>query len=133
MLDDFCTVYIDNILIYSNSKKEHQTNVRKILAVLRKAGLQTKIDKCEFHVTEISHLGLIISTENICMDLKKVETIQNWETSTCVKNIQAFIRFANFYRRFIRAYSNILRPMIIAKKKTSFQMDYWLSKNFWII
>ena len=73
MLYKFCTAYIDDILIYSNSKKEHQTHVQKVLAVLQKAGLQADIDKCEFHITEISYLGLIISTKGIRMDPKKLK------------------------------------------------------------
>ena len=121
MLDEFCTAYIDDILIYSNSKKEHQTHIRKVLAALKKAGLQADIDKCEFHVTKISYLGLIISTEGICMDPKKVETLQNWETLTCIRDVQAFIGFANFYRHFIRTFSDVVRPMIATiKRNTTF-------------
>ena len=75
MLDRFCIAYIDDILIYSNSKKEHQTHIQKVFAALQKAGLQADINKYEFHVTKISYLGLIISTKGICMDLKKVEAV----------------------------------------------------------
>ena len=75
MLDEFCTAYIDDILIYSNSKKEHQIPVQKVFTAFQKAGLQADIDKCEFHITKISYLGLIISTESIRMDLKKVEAV----------------------------------------------------------
>ena len=87
MLDKFCIAYIDDILIYSNSKKEHQTHIRKVFAALQKAGLQADINKCEFHVKKISYLGLIISTKSIRMDPKKVEVVQNWETSTCVRDV----------------------------------------------
>ena len=80
MLDKFCTAYIDNILIYSNSKKEHQTYIQKVLAALQKVWLQADIDKCEFHVTKISYLRLIISTKSIHIDPKKVEAVQNWKT-----------------------------------------------------
>ena len=75
ILDEFCTAYIDDILIYSNFKKEHQTYVEKVFATLQKAGLQADIDKCEFHVTKICYLGLIISTESISIDPKKVEAV----------------------------------------------------------
>ena len=108
MLDKFCTAYIDDILIYSNSKKKHQTHIWKVLVAFQKAGLQADINKCEFHVTKISYLGLIISTKGICIDLQKVEAVQNWKTLTCIRDVQAFIRFANFYRHFIRAFSNII-------------------------
>ena len=123
MLDKLCTAYIDDILIYSNSKKEHQTHVRKILAALQKAGLQANIDKYEFHVTKISYFGLIISTKDIRIDPKKVEAVQNWETLTYIRDVQAFIGFANFYHRFIRAFSDVVRLMIATiKKNTTF---YW--------
>ena len=121
-------------MIYSNSQKEHQTHIRKVLAALKKAGLQTDIDKCEFHVTKISYLGLIISTKGICIDPKKVEAIQKWETATSVRDIQAFIGFANFYRRFIRAFSDIVRPMIaIIKKNTTFHWTPECQKSFELV
>ena len=121
MVDKFCTTYIDNILIYNNSKKEHQTYVQKIFAALQKIGLQVDINKCEFHVSKISYLRLIISTKGIRMDPQKVKTVQNWETPTCIRDVQAFIRFANFYRRFIRAFSNVVRSIIATiKKNTTF-------------
>ena len=131
MLDEFCTAYIDDILIYSNSKKEYQTHIRKVLAALQKIGLQANIDKCEFHVTKISYLGLIISTKGICMDPKKVEAVQNWETSTCVRDVQAFIEFENFYRHFIRAFSDVVRPMIATtKKNTTFHWTPEYQRSF---
>ena len=77
MLDKFCIAYIDNILIYSNSKKEHQTHIQKVFTVFQKTGLQVDINKCEFHITKISYLGLIIFTKGIRMDHKKVKAVQN--------------------------------------------------------
>ena len=62
-LNDFCQVYLDDILIYSKTKKAHRKHVRKILLKLREAGLQVDIEKCEFHVQEAKFLGLIVSTE----------------------------------------------------------------------
>ena len=86
MLDKFCIAYIDDILIYSNFKKEHKSHIQKVLAALQKARLQVNINKCEFHITKISYLRLIISTKGIRMKPKKVEGVQNWETPTCVKD-----------------------------------------------
>ena len=131
MLDKFCTTYIDDILMYNNSKKEHQTRIRKVLAALQKAGLQADIDKCKFHITKISYLRLIISIEGICMDPKKVEAVQNWETPTCVRDVQVFIAFANFYRRFIKAFSNVVRSTIATiKKNTTFHWTPKCQKSF---
>ena len=76
-LDLFCVVYIDNILIYSNNKKEHQEQVRKVLAKLKEAGLYAKPEKCEFSVEKTTFLGFVISADGIEMDLAKVEAINN--------------------------------------------------------
>ena len=77
ILDKFCIVYINNILIYSNPKKEYQTHIWNVFAAFQKVGLQTDIDKCEFYVIITSYLRLIISTKNIHIDSQKVEGVQN--------------------------------------------------------
>ena len=87
MLDKFCTAYIDDILIYSNSQKEYQTHVQKVFTALQKARLEADINKCEFYVTKISSLGLIISNKNIRIEPKKFEAVQNWEIFTCIRNV----------------------------------------------
>lgn len=121
MLNDFYIAYINDILIYSNSKKKYQVYVCKVFAVLQKAGLSADIDKCKFYVTEISYLWLIISTDLIRINSKKIETVKNYEIPTCIKYVQAFIGFANFYCRFIRTFSKIVQPMInIIKKNKAF-------------
>ena len=76
MLDVFCTAYIDNILIYSNLKKKYGEHVRKILGAFRGAGLQADIDKCEFYVTEVNYLCLVITNNGICIDPYKVSAVQ---------------------------------------------------------
>jgi Reverse transcriptase (RNA-dependent DNA polymerase) len=76
-LDNFCTAYLDNILIYSENPLDHAEHVRKVLLQLRKAGLQADIKKCEFNVTCTKYLGFIISTKGIEVDLEKVEAICN--------------------------------------------------------
>lgn len=83
-LDMFCTAYIDDILIYSNSKKEHTKHVNKVLERLKKAGLQADIDKSEFHKTEVKYLGLIIGLKGIHIDLHKIQTIVDWKTLSCI-------------------------------------------------
>ena len=116
-LNDFCTAYLDNILIYSASMKEHRQHVRKVLTKLREAGIQADVDKCEFHVTETKYLGLIISTESIKIDPSKVDAIKLWDTPTCVKEVRSFIGFCNFYRQYIRGFSKIVRPLNSLTKK----------------
>ena len=110
-LDDFCTSYLDDILIYSDNKEEHIAHVSKVLERLQHAGLFLDVDKCEFFVTTVKYLGLIITTEGVKMDPAKVEAIVNWKSPRNLKDVQAFIGFANFYRKFILGYSRIILPL----------------------
>ena len=110
-LDIFCTAYLDDILIYSDSLAQHRHHVKVVLERLRKAGLQIDITKCEFHTTSVAYLGLIITTEGVRMDPVKVETIVNWPVPANVKDVQSFLGFANFYRRFIVGYSSLVKDL----------------------
>ena len=110
-LDNFCTAYLDDILIYSNNKLEHEEHVRKVLERLRKAGLQADIKKSEFSVRRTKYLGFIISTNGIETDPEKTTVINQWEPPKSVKGVQSFLGFCNFYRRFIKDYGRIARPL----------------------
>ncbi len=111
-LDEFVSIYIDDILIYSNSKTEHIEHVKKILQRLRNAELQTNINKCEFFVHEIKYLELIIERDEIRMNSKKIEIILQWSTLENLKQIQRFLEFCNFYKRFIRNFVKIVKSLI---------------------
>ena len=110
-LDVFATAYIDDILIYSKSKKEHQNHVKTVLTKLQAAGLQLDIEKCEFNVEEVKYLGLIIAKGEIRMNSAKITAIANWESPNCVKDVQSFLDFANFYQRFIKGFSQLASPL----------------------
>ena len=104
-LDKFASAYLDDIIIYSKTKREHREHVHKVLRALQKAGLQLDINKCEFTVQETKYLGLIVTSDGIKMDPQKVEAIFQWKLPTGIKDLQSFIGFANFYRRF-KGFSN---------------------------
>lgn len=112
-LDEFCSAYIDDILIYSSgSKSQHRDHVCKVLQRLREAGLQIDIDKCEFEVQETKYLGFILEAgKGLRMDPDKIEAIASWEAPTSVKGVRGFLGFANFYRRFIKNFSDLVRPL----------------------
>lgn len=123
-LDDFCTAYLDDIIIYSKDPKEHASHVRKVLLKLKEAGLQADIKKCEFSVTRTKYLGFIISTEGIEVDPEKISAIKNWRYPKGVKGVQAFLGFCNFYRRFIEGYGKIARPLnLCTRKDRAFDFD----------
>jgi len=116
-LDIFCTAYIDDVLIYSEDLHTHRKHVNLVLEAMKEAGLQLDVDKCEFHKTEVLYLGLIVTTEGIRMDPKKVEAVLGWETPRNVKDVRAFIGFANFYRRFIHEFSALVSPLVALTRK----------------
>ncbi|KAG1925598.1 hypothetical protein F2P79_025429 [Pimephales promelas] len=105
MLDRWVIVYIDDILIYSNSLEEHVQHVRSVLQRLIQFHLYAKMEKCEFHQTSISFLGYVISQDGVAMDEKKVRGVVDWPIPQTVKELQRFLGFANFYRRFIRNFT----------------------------
>ncbi|KAH0603205.1 uncharacterized protein H6S33_008209 [Morchella sextelata] len=110
-LDMFCTAYLDDILIYSDTFEEHQVHVEKVLEALQRNGVLLKPEKCKFHTQSTTYLGLIIEPNGIRMDPRKVETVKNWTVPKTVKDVQAFLGFANFYRRFIRGFSELASPL----------------------
>jgi len=124
-LDDFTSAYLDDILIYSNSKEEYVGNVKWIMERLLEAGLYLKPEKCEFHKETVRYLGLIISTKGISMDEDKIETIKNWSWEKKTKTgrlnnlfeVQQFLGFCNYYHRFIPKYSKKAEPLTRLTKK----------------
>jgi transposase InsO family protein len=123
-LDQFLTAYIDDLLIYSENVLEHEEHVRKVLTRLREAGLQADIKKSEFHVTKTKYLGFIVSTSGIEVDPNKIEAIQYWEIPSTVRGIQSFLGFCNFYRKFIKNFGRIAKPLVrLTRKDTPFVFD----------
>jgi len=119
-LDEFCIAYLDDVLIYSSGTlEEHIEQVRKVLIRLKESELYVKLEKCEFHVEKTKFLGYIISPEDIAMDLERVKTIIEWSVPKSQYDLQVFLGFANFYRRFILAYSRIILLFIVLLKKSS--------------
>ena len=122
-LNEFCSVYVDDILIYiDGSRTEHQKQVKKVLKRLREAGLQLDVNKCEFEMKTTKYLGFIIEVKKgITMDPAKIETIIKWEAPKTVKGVQGFLGFANFYRKFIKDFSQLVMPLTnLVKKDTKF-------------
>src|SRR5271155_1579727 len=113
LVDNFCIVYLDDILVFSKTKEEHEQHLQQICDRLQQAELYAKPSKCQFFQKELEFLGFIISTTRIHMDPKRVQTIKEWESHPprSYRDLQVLLGFCNFYRRFIRHYSAIARPL----------------------
>jgi hypothetical protein len=122
ILDKYCTAYLDDVLVYSATRKEHWAHVREVVHRLREAGLQIDIAKCDFETERTKYLGLIITPKGIKMDPAKVAAIKDWKEPPRVRELQRFLGFANFYRWFIRDFSRIAQPLHdLLKKGTSWK------------
>ena len=111
ILNHYVIAYIDDILIYSKTREQHIHHVRNVLSRLLANNLYVKAEKCEFHVSSTTFLGYKISHKGVEMDNGKVEAVTEWPRPTTLKELQRFLGFANFYRRFIRNYSSIAAPL----------------------
>jgi hypothetical protein len=121
-LDDFVIVFLDDVLIYSKSKHEHEQHLRTVLQVLRDKQLYAKLSKCEFFQTEIGFLGHVINQDGIKMEPSKVDAVLKWPQPKNIHEIRSFLGLAGYYRRFVRDFSNIARPLsALLHKNTPWQ------------
>jgi len=119
-LDVFCVAYLDDVLIYTDGTLEdHIRHVRTVLQRLLDRGLYVKLEKCEFHVEETRFLGFIISPTGIKMDPERIATITDWPTPNSIHDIQVFLGFCNFYRRFVVGYSRVVLAITTLLRKTT--------------
>ena len=106
----WCIIYLDDIIVFSDSPSEHLHRLRCVFAKLDKAGLKLKPNKCEFFKTRITYLGHIVSSKGIETDPKKVQVVKNWTIPKTVTDVRSFLGFTNYYRRFIKGYAKRKPP-----------------------
>ncbi|GJV53626.1 hypothetical protein Tco_1449367 [Tanacetum coccineum] len=120
-LDKFVIVFIDDILIYSKTKQEHDAHLILILELLKKEELYAKFSKCDFWLSKVQFLGHVIDSEGIHVDPAKIESIKDWESPKTPTEIRQFLGLAGYYRRFIEGFSKIAKPMTkLAQKSVKF-------------
>ncbi|GJV00700.1 putative reverse transcriptase domain-containing protein [Tanacetum coccineum] len=121
-LDKFVIVFIEDILIYSRNKKEHEEHLKAILELLKKEELYAKFSKCEFWIPKVQFLGHVIDSQGIHMDPAKIESIKDWASPKTPTEIRQFLGLAGYYRRFIEGFSKIAKPMTkLTQKKVAFE------------
>src|SRR5512136_986780 len=130
-LDKFVVVFIDDILVYSQSEEDHQHHLRLMLGKLREHQLYAKLSKCEFWLSEVKFLGHVISAKGVAVDPETVTAVTDWKQPKTVTQIRSFLGLAGYYRRFIENFSKIARPMTqLLKKEEKFVWSPQCEKAF---
>uniref|UniRef100_A0A4W5R815 Gypsy retrotransposon integrase-like protein 1 n=1 Tax=Hucho hucho TaxID=62062 RepID=A0A4W5R815_9TELE len=117
-------VYIDDILIYSTTRAEHVSLVRRVLGRLLEHDLYVKAEKCLFFQQTVSFLGYRISTSGLEMESDCIAAVRNWPTPTTVKKVQRFLGFANYYRRFILGFGQVAAPITSLLKEGPVRLQW---------
>lgn len=104
-------VYLDDIIVFGRTLEEHEERLLKVLDRLRECGLKVSIDKCQFCQSQVRYVGHIVSAAGVSPDPAKVEAVTRWKMPTDLKSLRSFLGFCGFYRRFIKDYSAIVRPL----------------------
>ena len=110
-MEGVVVVYLDDILIYTETIEEHRAVTRRVLEILKRHKLFLKPDKCKFEKTRVEYLGVIISHNSVEIDPVKVAGVADWPTPDGKKDVQPFLGFVNFYRRFIQDFSHYVQPL----------------------
>ncbi|GJR00683.1 putative reverse transcriptase domain-containing protein [Tanacetum coccineum] len=116
-LDKFFIVFIDDILIYSKSKEEHEVHLKLILKLLEKEKLFGKFSKCEFWLQEVHFLVHVVNSECRHVDPNKIEAVKNWKPPKTSIEIRSFLGLEGYYRRFIVNFSKITKPLTLLTQK----------------
>nr|GEV26667.1 putative reverse transcriptase domain-containing protein [Tanacetum cinerariifolium] len=130
-LDKFVIVFIDDILIYSKSKEEHEVHLKMILDLLKKDKLYAKFSKCEFWLKKVQFLGHVVNRDGIHVDPSKVESVKNWKTPESLTKIRSFLGLVGYYRMFIEKFSKIIKPHTLLTQKNKTYRDGRFTSYLW--
>lgn len=126
----FILVFFDDIFIYSKVWNEYLDHLRTTVDILRENQLKVKRSKCIFASNQIEYLSHLITTEGVRIDLSKLEAIQQWSKPTSLKQLRGFLGLTNYYRKFMRQYGMIARPLTDLLKKNDFKWNKGAIKAF---
>ena len=130
-LNRFVIVYLNDIIIYLNILKKHVNYVFKVLECLDKKNLYLKLKKCEFHQEEVDFLEFVVRQHEVRMNLKKLRAIKEWKSSINVKEVQSFLGFMNYNKKFIKNYFvNAISLTNLTKKDTPWTWGLAKEKSF---
>ena len=119
-------VYLDDILVFTDTMEEHRPMVIKVLDTLQQHKLYLKQSKCFFERDSVDYLGTIVGNGEIRMDPAKVEMVTTWPVPKCKKDIQSFLRFCGFYQWHIQGFHSIAQPLTSLMKVVPWE---WMLKE----
>jgi len=126
-LRKFVLVFFDDILIYSHSYADHLQHIKQVMELLQANHWKLKLSKCEFAKSNISYLGHVITGSGVTTDPEKVTAVTSWTTPTSVKDVRSFLGLPGYYRKFVRNFGIIARPLTeLLRKNTIFR---WTSSH----
>ena len=117
-------------MIFTDNLEEHRPIVKKVLEILRKHKLYLRSEKCSFEKRSVDYLGTIVGNGELKMDLTKVSAVTEWPVPKNKRDIQSFIGFCNFYRRFIQGFSAIARPLMHLTKQVPWEWTETQQESF---
>ncbi|XP_059285203.1 uncharacterized mitochondrial protein AtMg00860-like [Lycium ferocissimum] len=120
-LDSVVIVYIDDILIYSHSREEHEQHLRIVLGILKEKKLYAKFLKCKFWLSLVEFLGHVVAKDAIIIDPKNIEAVRDWFRPALITEVRSFIGLGDYYQRFMERFSCIASPLTkLTQKKVAF-------------
>jgi hypothetical protein len=130
-LDKCVVVFIDDILSFSKTAKEHEEHLRIVLGKLRQHQLYAKFSKCEFWIEEVAFLGHVLLAKGVAVYPSMIEAVSKWQSPKSVTEIRSFLGLAGYYRRFIENFSKIAKPMTeLLKSNTPYVWSHKCEASF---
>jgi hypothetical protein len=123
--NSFVVVYLDDILIFSQTWEEHLHHIRQVLQTPRQHKLCENLEKCTFGMTQVQYLGYIIDERGVNVDPRKIQVIRDWPAPTTLTKLCSFLGLANFYHRFVLGFSHITWPLSQVAKGGAKEKFFW--------
>ena len=108
---NWCIVYLDDVIVFSKTSEKHLERLEAVFQKLSAACLKLKPSKCTFFKSEITYLGHLITSEGVATDPKKIKAVIKWPRPETVRDVRSFLGFEAYYRRFIKGFSTLSRPL----------------------